>query len=571
VSGDRLVWVSVLLLVAVHAGLAVAMTHGTFTSPDASGYFAQAANLVRDGTTELDPPSPLAYIGLHWLETEDGRFYSRHPPGIGVLVGIPYALFGPAAGTLVIPVLTSLSILFLFLLCRSYTGDLLALVAALLYAVNPTAATHALNWGSHTVAAFFLLAGLYFLDAWARSPARWKALLAGLMLGLLPTVRYAEGVAGAAAAIFLIHQAHRRRALGWDLLLAPLGAAVPVGLLLWRNQAAFGSPLETAYALTGEQQVGSGFAWEFFQAKWRPYLASLMVNGVGLFFPVGLAGLAAMLARRDVRPTALLIALTIASISLVYTGYYWGVDVPDSGLRFLLPTLPLYFLPAFWMIRQLAARREVRIGATFLVLAQLGLWAPLAAEKALDQSRKCERMAVALGFLKEHVPDGSALITDRRLGETLVYYPYWTVLDAAVVGSAAPSLRGLMRDAMRRGFDPAHRRSAGVDASRARPAQRDKARALRRRYDVRDREARGRRIAEDLYALSDRRVPVYWLGPDREVRDFDRYLPEGDAFERVAEVTLPGPPGGSDPSDLFGPSAGMELGLHRLVRARRSR
>jgi hypothetical protein len=152
-----------------------------------------------------------------------------------------------------------------------------------------------------------------------------------------------------------------------------------------------------------------------------------------------------------------------------------------------------------------------------------------------------------------------------------VYYPYWTVLDAAVVGSAAPSPLGLMRDAMRRGFDPRGEGSGAADASHARPAQREKARALRRRYDVHDREARGQRIAEDLYAFADRSVPIYWVGRDSEVRDFDRYLREGDAFERVAEVTLPGSPGGRDRSELFGPTAGMKLGLHRLVPARRSR
>ncbi|MFQ5504684.1 MAG: glycosyltransferase family 39 protein, partial [Planctomycetota bacterium] len=328
----------VLALVAGHAYTLLQLTHGTFTSPDANGYFAQGALVARHGSTELEPESPLGYIGMHWLKTEDGRFFSRYPPGVGVLVAIPYKLFGPEAGILVMPILASLTLLFLFLLCRPHTGDWLALLATLLFAVQPTAATHALNWGSHTAVAFFLVAGLYFVDSWSRSPSWWKVFVGGLLLGVVPALRYAEVVAGAGIAIFLIYHVIRRRRYASHLLVAFAAAAIPVGLLMWRNHSVFGSPFDTGYALTGEQQSGTGFRWEFFLDKWRPYLTGLMGNGMGLFFGLGLAGLAGMFARRATLPVALLLALTIFPISIVYASYYWGGNMLDSGLRFLLPT-----------------------------------------------------------------------------------------------------------------------------------------------------------------------------------------------------------------------------------------
>ncbi|MHC5072018.1 MAG: hypothetical protein ACYTGO_16195, partial [Planctomycetota bacterium] len=145
----------VLLVVAGHLWFLLDGFQPAYSGPDANGYFVQASQIANTGTTAIEP-TPLSHIGIHWLETEDGRFFSRYPPGVGVLVAVPYLLFGPEYGLYVQPILASLTLLFLFLLCRPHTGDWLALLAAALFALHPLANSHALNWGAHTPAAFLM-------------------------------------------------------------------------------------------------------------------------------------------------------------------------------------------------------------------------------------------------------------------------------------------------------------------------------------------------------------------------------------------------------------------------------
>jgi 4-amino-4-deoxy-L-arabinose transferase-like glycosyltransferase len=256
------------LLVAVHFALLALHCPPAFSSPDANGYYAQAALLAEKGTVALEPSSALSYIGMHWLETPDGEFFSRYPPGVAVLMYVPYVFAGPELAALVTPLLASLTLLFLFLLARPYLGGGFALLAAGLYGLHPLANEHALNWGAHTQAGFFLVAGLYVLTAWARRPHWAKALAAGLLLGAVPTMRYAEVVAGLGVGVFLLMRAWPEPRLWRHVGVALLGALVPVGGLLVFNASAFGSPLDTGYALTGEQQAGTGFALSFFEQKW---------------------------------------------------------------------------------------------------------------------------------------------------------------------------------------------------------------------------------------------------------------------------------------------------------------
>lgn len=110
------------------------------------------------------------------------------------------------------------------------------------YAVHPAANQLALNWGAHTAVTFFLVAGLITLVSWGRSPALWKAVLAGLIIGVIPSLRYAEVVSVIGVALFMAYYiAVERRDRWYDLIAAFAGFAAQVGLLLWRNAAAFGS------------------------------------------------------------------------------------------------------------------------------------------------------------------------------------------------------------------------------------------------------------------------------------------------------------------------------------------
>ena len=86
------------------------------SSPDANGYLVQARLLSETGKSWFALDSPLQYVGGQWVEGARGRFFSRHPPGLPVLEAVLFTAFGPRGAFLLNPVLTSLSLLGLFLL-----------------------------------------------------------------------------------------------------------------------------------------------------------------------------------------------------------------------------------------------------------------------------------------------------------------------------------------------------------------------------------------------------------------------------------------------------------------------
>jgi hypothetical protein len=544
-----LVGLLVVLIVAGHLWFLLDHFPPAYSGPDANGYFAQAAFLANHGTTELEPASGLSYVGMHWLETPDGRFFSRYPPGVGILVAVPYWLLGPEAGLYLQPVLASLTLLFLFLLCRPYTGSWLALLAVGLYAMYPLANSHALNWGAHTPAAFLLVAGLWLLDSWSRSPAgwpaRWRVFMAGLLLGALPAMRYAEVVAGVGVVVFLVYQAFRLPGRKADLLIALAGAAIPVGLLMLRNYTAFGSPFETGYALTGEQQLGTGFGMEFLAEKWRPFLTALMSSGMGLFFAFGLAGMVAMMCRKNTLPMGMLLFLVVAAITVTYAAYYWGAGGGRrgggniAGLRFLLPTLPLYLLPALWFFREHHKGMSTGIVLGVVALVQAGLWLPETLESSIRDKGNLARVAMVVQGVREHAPEGSVVIADRRLNESLQYYR-WQLLDSNVVMGGRGPARGFDRGGFRpAGFDRGQDVGDTNAPARAMPMQRAKARKLREKYEnaISDRQ-RYQLIVDDLYDLAGDRE-VFWVGRSTEVRRLRRYLRDEDSFQEVGKIELP--------------------------------
>ncbi|GEM_PF-1955417 len=581
-----------------------------WTSPDANGYFAQGALIATRGTDHIEPESPLIHLGIHWLEAPNGDFYSRYPPGVGVLTAIPYRLFGPHTAVYLPPLLASLSVLLLFLLARGIVGDTAALGASVLLAIQPDLNYHALNWGAHTHVEFFLLLGLLLLVSWSRNPSKGKAFAAGLVLGVLPSLRYAEAVAGLGVGLFLCLEAWRRRGRVPDIFLALAGALIPVGLLMWRNAGAFGSPFDTGYALTGEQQYGSGFRLEFLESKWTPYLEALMGPGVGLVFAFGLGGLVLMAARKRTRNLAILLLGTILPIFLVYSAYYFGGGGNNlfSGLRFLLPTVPLWFLAGFFFLREIAVTRSLRAAVAVLLLLQAAIWVPSTLRRNREAGKGIERIAVARDFLKDRVPPGAALAADRRLQESLAWHPEWTLLDDSLLASVGTTGRGRFGRfgrPPRRSPPSPPRPGAEVPPGappppvppragdpyprfrRASPMQREKGAKLRARYNVPDVELRAVRIVEDLYDLADRKEGIYWLTSRPEALDrVEDYLIPGDRFVEIGKIRLPrdleaearrrrrgmfgrgfGRMGGRGLGNFFSIPAGQRLTLFKLVRA----
>jgi hypothetical protein len=133
------------------------------STPDAQGYFCQAKLIARKGSSSFEPESPLQFVGPHWFVGANNRYHTTFPPGLPLILAIPYKIFGYRAALLVNPIFASFSLLGLFLLCRGWVGEGWALLAAVLLAVNSFANEHALFGDSHTAVIFLVIWELYFM------------------------------------------------------------------------------------------------------------------------------------------------------------------------------------------------------------------------------------------------------------------------------------------------------------------------------------------------------------------------------------------------------------------------
>lgn len=531
----------VVAMVVLHFGWLLCFHEPAINSPDADGYYAQIPQLVHHGRTELGVESPLQHIGLQWLHVGDGRFYSRYTPGVAVLLAPFYLLLGPDLALYVTPLMASLTLALLFFLCRPWVGTWLALLGAALYGLQPDAATHALNWGAHTQVAFVLLAGLLCLDRWARAPdVTWRALLAGLCLGTVPTLRPAEVVLGLGVLAFLAHHTlpSDARPQRRGAMVAAVGALIPLAALAGYNTSIFGGPATTAYSLTGEQQLGTGFALAYFLDKWRPMLDLLLSRSGILFFALGVPGVAAMFLKRQTRAMAWLLAGIIVPLTVLYTAYYWGGGntVQTSGIRFLIPTLPLYVLPALWMVqRATSSRAQLAAVCGVLVLVQGAAWGTDSVDRLQRAGDELQRTHALASFVRDQVPVGATVIVEDSVASSLRYRGEWLLLEDSLIRPGGVSKK-------------APRRPERTEAPRthANPVQDGKTRVLRAGFTQAPPQERNRRLATELRRLQRERPEGLYLVARISQAVARRRAPlslplfdRGEGFKFVKAVTLP--------------------------------
>ena len=500
-----------------------------YASPDADGYFAQAGMMAVEGRTTFDPESPVQHIGMHWIEKPDGSFISRYPAGFPALLAAVWTTLGRDAMFYVNPLLASLTVLLVFFLCRPWTGDGPALAAAVVQAASLVANSHAINSDSHTSTTFFLIAGVVALDRWLRDGLRWQAVAAGLLLGMAPAVRYAEAVAGLGVALFLFFawkRADRRAQIPW----ITAAAALPVGWTLWRNQVHFGAFWRTAYSLTGE----SALSLKYFFENWASYVDGLMTSGAGLFLPLAFLGMAAMIRRAETRPLGALLAATTVSVTLVYCCYYFNQGRPD---RFLMPIVPLFLLPAIVFLQQSLSGKAFPAALIILASLQAVRAADGTTARMERQRASAERSAVALAWLEENVPEGSVIVSDRRLNEQIHFDRRWKLADASLfVSSRGRGFRGPggFGGGPPGGFggpgEPGRR--FGADGDRPTPMQQGKAQTLRARYADLDPRERTRLAAADLREWAGT-AAIFWAGSEEDAAAVSESIGEADLVGRI--------------------------------------
>ncbi|MBI4880982.1 MAG: glycosyltransferase family 39 protein [Planctomycetes bacterium] len=520
-------------LLAGHFAWLLSHFEPAYSSPDASGYFVQARLIATTGSTALRPESPLQYTGVPWLETADGDFESRYPPGLPLLLAAVFWLLGPTAALLVVPLLGTLSVLLVFLFTRRIAGERHALLAALLFSVVPIANRQALHADAHSAATACLVAGLWLLLRWAERPSVLRALLAGFVFGLLPAIRYPEGLAGLGALLFLVGHALREPRRWRAVAAAAAGALAPLLLLAVHQRLAFGAWGETGYALTNEQ---SAFAWEALAGHLAPYLGALFREGLGLFLPLGLAGMLVMLALRESRVLGAALLGSVLPLFLLYSAYYWG-RAGDPTMRFFLPILPLFFAAGVWLWREAAKRTRFRRAAygalVALVLAHVAAGVPGSAQRMAREEVGTGRGAAIAAWLAEHARPGDVVIANRAVQGSLEFFGTYRLVDDRF-------LPGGPRRAELRTTDPDLRFLQDASGEeRPSPQQHAKGARLRWKYAGKSEAEQASLAVADVLAWA-AGADVYWISAPLEVERFEELLGQGGVFEAVAAIALPG-------------------------------
>ena len=529
-----------LALVVAHFAMLMLFFKPAIGTPDASGYFVQARLMATKGRTWFDRESPIQYVNEHWLSPGNDRYFSQYPPGLSGMAAVLFRAAGPTAALLLNPVLASLTLLGLFMVCRLWVGEGWGLMAAAIMAVNPAANERALSCDSHTAVAFFLVWGIYLLARWSLTLSPFLAFAAGLVLGLIPTVRYPEVIFLFAAGVFMLLHLDRGSRVWGSVAAASVGALVPISCLLLRNQFAFGAFWRTGYTLTQEQ---TAFDLGSFVRHILPYAGHILGEGTGLLAIAGLAGMIAMCRAPATRRQGVLLLALVVPITLLYMAYSW----PPASIRFLLPTLCVYWIGAVWAFKLMAERRPsgaTRAAVAVVVLtACWGLPVSLWIMGRLKQDNS--PLADVTQIATRYAGPGSILIASPRIQQQLDYVGSWRLVDETILtGKDDDPRRQPPPDGRREGRPPR-------DDKRGTLVVHDRERqAIMERYKDREGPALSGRMLEDLDAWRPKDGKVYWVGDFKVIQGL---VPESDQVRVLARFRVAShPPPPPQPPPRFG-------------------
>ena len=433
------------LLAAAHFVFLMLYFEPAISTPDANSYFGQAKLIAKNARTYFEPESIVQYIGFHWHRTRDNRYYVEHPPGFSAILAVVYKIFGPKASLLVNPVMASLSLLALFLLCRLWVGRGWALLAAALMAFNPFANEHALFGDSHTPVVFLLIWALILIARWTKTRSLWIALAAGLLLGTIAAIRYVEILFCLAVGIFILLHFRRDKVFLRSLVAGAIGVAIPVCALCIRNQTAFGAFWKTGYEYAFDEfNATATFGWRFFVNHYLPFLRMLMSEGCGPIFGLGIAGIAIMCARRDRWKEGLLFAMLVVPVTILYMSLFWPPD--QQSMRYLLPTFYIYTIATVWLLQLATGDNRLSAWASSIVLLIITIiWGLQPSLRSMEHLRdQSAVLAKITSAVERNIEPGSILIANEAINQHLDFIGRWRLADGAILNLPEPLPPGLL-------------------------------------------------------------------------------------------------------------------------------
>lgn len=201
--------------------------------PDSAAYYRHAILLTHgklyQSNFTMVPRD--AFMLMGFFERND-IIFNMYPHFWPFLIAIFIKLHAPS---LLNPLLSTLSLLLIFLIARKLFDEKTAFIAAFLYCISPFVILMAGEYMMHTAAQFFLLASFYCILRYMEENRVWVALLAGLSLGYAFALRPLTTVGVFLPVGLYCLFFYRKNVLKWKSLWFVLGFAVLFGLLFLDN------------------------------------------------------------------------------------------------------------------------------------------------------------------------------------------------------------------------------------------------------------------------------------------------------------------------------------------------
>jgi 4-amino-4-deoxy-L-arabinose transferase-like glycosyltransferase len=511
------------LLAATHFVFLMMYFEPAISTPDANSYFGQAKLIAKNARTYFEPESIVQYIGFHWHRTRDNRYYVEHPPGFSSILAVVYKIFGPKASLLVNPVMASLSLLALFLLCRLWVGQGWALLAMALMAFNPFANEHALFGDAHTPVVFLLLVALLLIARWTKTHSARLALAVGFLFGTIATIRYVEILFCLAIGIFILLHFRPDKVFWHSPIAFAVGVAIPVCALCIRNQVAFGAFWKTGYEYAFDEfNASATFGGRFFANHYLPFLRMLMSEGCGLIFGLGVAGITIMCTRRDRWKQGLLFAMLVVPVTILYMSLFWPPD--QQSMRYLLPTFYIYTIAAVWLLQLAAGDSRLSAWASSIVLLIITiLWGLQPSLRSMEHLRdQSAVLAKITSAVERSVEPGSILIANEAINQHLDFIGRWRLADGAILNLPEPLPPGLL--AIKRNI---------------RPRRLPRNNEARTKYSGLENQELFDAFSQDVWQWASKNRKVYWVASEEEVENFKQEFPAQDKLTTIAKIELP--------------------------------
>ncbi len=398
---------------------------------DASGYLSEAAQWASGhifhrealaGTPGVTDPWLTAPLG--WRPSPlVGLQSSTYPPGLPLLMAIPYALGGTTAAGLIVVMSAAVAVWATGGLAARIAGGAAGVMAAVTIAVSPILLFQSIQPMSDVpVTAAWLLTWVLLI------PGSGRFFLAGTATALAVLIR--PNLAPLAAVPLFLIGWHVRRIIVFSIPVALAGA-----VLLWLQWQWYGSPFRSGYGTADEL-----FAIGNIGANATRYFWWLSTTSpVLLIAPLGIIMLWRQVATRVLAAFATL----VVAAYLIYAVFdVW------SYLRFLLPALAVAAVFTGGAIAIALRRLPVAwrlVGALIVALSLLAHGVSQA--RALDvfrlanQQRRVEQVA---DFISMTLPVDAVIISGEQSG-SLRYYTGRSILrwDTASPESLASALVAL--------------------------------------------------------------------------------------------------------------------------------